>query len=256
MENPSFATTDAGKADLTDLSNRISAQDRATATKVYKAILQSIREGSLSAGDKLPNERDLSAQFNTSRNTVRQALSIMSAQGLLERKVGSGTYLSSALDTVLGDKDLPVASHHDAVPTYAEILEGRLLFEPAMMGLAAQRADAEDFRRMRQYLAMVRDAHQWIDFKEGMYGVHQAIFQATKNRFLTQIFESVVADRRAVQFDGRSGLHGPVNPQVREQTLQDLGSMVTALEARDGELATRLLKDFFTRILASLSVYG
>ncbi|CAN7557600.1 MULTISPECIES: FadR/GntR family transcriptional regulator [unclassified Variovorax] len=241
---------------VADLSARIAAQDKATASKVYRAILQSIRDGVLKPGNKLPNERDLSAQFNTSRSTVRHALAMMSAQGLLERKVGSGTFLAESSMQLLSESDLPVAAHHQDVPTYAEILEGRLLFEPAMMALSAQRADADDFALMRHHLGVVRDADQWIDFKEGIYGVHHAIFRATKNRFLMQVFDAVVADRRAVQYDGRSSLNGPVGAIVREQTLRELTTIVDALEARDAKAATRLADDYFTRILASLSVYG
>jgi len=97
--------------EVTDLSGRIAAQDKATASKVYRAILQSIRDGVLKPGDKLPNERDLSEQFKTSRSTVRHALAMMSAQGLLERKVGSGTFLAESLMQLLSESDLPVAAH-------------------------------------------------------------------------------------------------------------------------------------------------
>lgn len=241
---------------MADLSERITAQDKATASKVYRAILQSVRDGLLKAGDKLPNERELSTRFATSRSTVRHALAMMSAQGLLERKVGSGTFLVDTLIQRLGEADLPVAAHHQDVPTYMEILEGRLLFEPAMMTLSAQRADEDDFALMRHHLCVVRDADQWIDFKEGIYGVHLAIFRATKNRFLMQVFDAVVSDRRAVQYDGRTSLNGPVGAIVREQTLRELAAIVDALQARDGKAATSLAYDYFARILASLSVYG
>lgn len=241
---------------VADLSGRIAAKDKATASKVYRAILQSIRDGVLKAGDKLPNERELSTRFDSSRSTVRHALAMMSAQGLLDRKVGSGTFLADALMQRLSESDLPVAAHHQNVPTYAEILEGRLLFEPAMMGLSAQRADADDFALMRHHLGVVRNADQWIDFKEGIYGVHLAIFRASKNRFLMQVFDAVVADRRAVQYDGRSKLNGPVGVIVREQTLRELTAIVDALELRDAKAATILADNYFTRIFASLSVYG
>lgn len=241
---------------LADFSERIAAQDKTTASKVYRAILQSVRDGVLKAGDKLPNERELSTRFATSRSTVRHALAMMSAQGLLERKVGSGTFLVDTLMQRLGETDLPVADYHQDVPTFMEILEGRLLFEPAMMALSAQRADEEDFALMRHYLGIVRDADHWIDFKEGIYGVHLAIFHATKNRFLMQVFDAVVSDRRAVQYDGRTSLNGPVGAVVREQTLRELVAIVDALQRRDEKTATSLANNYFTRILVSLSVYA
>ena len=105
-------------------------------------------------------------------------------------------------------------------------------------------------------MAVVRDADPWIAVTEGIYGVHQAIVRATRNRFLMQVFDAVVADRRAVQYDGRSNLNGPVGAIVREQTLRELTAIVDALEARDAKGATALADAYFTRILASLSVYG
>ncbi|KAF1020663.1 MAG: HTH-type transcriptional regulator LutR [Paracidovorax wautersii] len=253
MSDHSTADTDLA---ATDWSERISGANKATASRVYRAILQAIRDGALKAGDKLPNERLLSVQFATSRSTVRHALAMMDTQGLVVRKVGSGTYLRETVLQLLDAADLPVAAHHESVPTYMEILEGRLLFEPAMVALSASRADAGDFARMRQHLAVVRDAPRWIDFKEGIYGVHLAIFKATKNRFLIQVFETVISDRRAVDYDGRNGVQGPVSPLVREQTLRELGEIVDALEARDGKLAASLTQDYFTRILGSLNLYG
>ncbi|MFD1839085.1 FadR/GntR family transcriptional regulator [Paracidovorax cattleyae] len=245
-----------GGVSLSDISPRIAGQDKAAATRVYRAILQSIREGALREGDKLPDERTMSVRFEASRGTVRHALAMMEHQGLVVRKVGSGTYLKESAEQVLSATDLPVAAHHENVPTYAEILEGRLLFEPAMMELSARRADEEDFARMRQQLAVVREAERWLAFKEGIYGVHLAIFRATHNRFLVQVFETVINDRRAVDYDGRTGVHGPVSPLVREQAVRELSEIVEALVRRDGKAASRLAEEYFTRILGSLSLYG
>ncbi|MDR3411514.1 MAG: GntR family transcriptional regulator [Formivibrio sp.] len=239
-----------------DISERIVGQDKAAAGIVYRSIMQSIRDGVLKAGDKLPNERDLAQRFETSRSTIRNVLAMMATQGLVTRKVGSGSFLSGNLLQQLHEADLPVAAYHQEVPTYSEILEGRLLFEPAMMALAAKRAEEGDFNLMRKHLSGIREAQEWLDFKEHIYGVHQAIFAATRNRFLIQVFENIVADRRAVQYDGRSSLYGPIREVVREQTLRELTSIVDALQARDGKAATKLANDYFTRIFASLSVYG
>jgi GntR family transcriptional repressor for pyruvate dehydrogenase complex len=63
-------------------------------TKVYEEIVKQLKDyfakGNLQPGDKLPSERDLAKQFNCSRVSVRQALTILEAQGLLVRKVGGG----------------------------------------------------------------------------------------------------------------------------------------------------------------------
>lgn len=239
-----------------DISERIVGHDKSAAVSVYRSIMQAIREGALKAGDKLSNERELAKRFNTSRSTIRNVLAMMSTQGLLTRKVGSGSYLSENLHQQLNETDRPVAATHQEVPTYSEILEGRLLFEPLMMVLVAQRAQAKDFELMRQHLEGISHAREWLQYKEHIYAVHQAIFAATGNRFLSQIFDNVIADRRAVKYDGQHSLHSPVNEIVRAQTVRELTRLVDALQARKGKLAQKLATDYFTRILASLSVYG
>lgn len=241
---------------IDDISRRIVGHDKTAAVSVYRSIMQAIREGDLKAGDKLPNERELARRFETSRSTIRNVLAMMSTQGLVTRKVGSGSYLSDNLEQQLNETDRPVAAWHKEVPTYTEILEGRLLFEPMMMTMVASRATDEDFAKMRLHLQGIRDAREWIVYKENIYAVHQAMFAATRNRFLIQIFDNVIADRRAVQYDGQHSVHAAVSDIVREQTLKELVPIVEALEARDGKLAQKRADDYFTRILVSLSLYG
>ena len=58
----------------------IATNDRATPSLVYRALLRSIRDGLMVPGAKLPNERELAQQLNTSRTAVRSALAMMERQ--------------------------------------------------------------------------------------------------------------------------------------------------------------------------------
>src|ERR1041384_6333465 len=122
----------------------ISTNERATPALVYRALLRSIRDGLMVPGAKLPNERELAQQLNTSRTAVRTALAMMERQGLLRRRVGSGTFLTEDARGVFERMDQPDTSDHDDVPSFAEIIEGRLLFEPAMMHIVVARVDARE----------------------------------------------------------------------------------------------------------------
>jgi GntR family transcriptional regulator len=53
-----------------------------------------IRTGRWQPGEKLPAERALCSQFKLSRITIRQALRLLESERLLERRHGSGTYVS------------------------------------------------------------------------------------------------------------------------------------------------------------------
>ena len=62
--------------------------------KIHDQIKKEIEEGKWLVGDRLPSERELSETFNVSRMTLRQAIQTLADEGILERKIGSGTYVA------------------------------------------------------------------------------------------------------------------------------------------------------------------
>lgn len=63
--------------------------------QIHNRIRQKIEDGDWKVGDRVPSERDLAVTFNVSRMTLRQAVQTLVDEGILERKVGSGTFVSS-----------------------------------------------------------------------------------------------------------------------------------------------------------------
>lgn len=63
--------------------------------QIHNQLRKDIEEGVWKIGERIPSERDLALQFNVSRMTLRQAVQTLVDEGILERKVGSGTYVSS-----------------------------------------------------------------------------------------------------------------------------------------------------------------
>jgi GntR family transcriptional regulator, transcriptional repressor for pyruvate dehydrogenase complex len=232
----------------------IATNERATPSLVYRALLRSIRDGLMVPGAKLPNERELAQQLNTSRTAVRSALSMMERQGLVLRRVGSGTYLTDDADLVFDRMDQTNIGSHEAVPSFAEIVEGRLLFEPAMMHLVVNRVEAEEILEMRRILEQILAAPSWEDFKEQIYALHRQMFASTKNKFLMQIMASILDDRRAVLFDGRD-TDKPAPAPVRQQTHKDLKAIVEAIAARNAKLAEELVADHLMRTLATINIW-
>ncbi|MCU0829423.1 MAG: GntR family transcriptional regulator [Tabrizicola sp.] len=62
---------------------------KAVSELVVQRILDLVKSGHLSAGDKLPSERDLAEQLDVSRPTVREALRALSILGVLEIRHGA-----------------------------------------------------------------------------------------------------------------------------------------------------------------------
>lgn len=232
----------------------IATNERATPSLVYRSLLRGIKEGLMVPGAKLPNERELAQQLKTSRSAVRTALAMMERQGLVHRRVGSGTFLADDAHDVFNRMDQTNAANHEAVPSFAEIVEGRLLFEPAMMHLVVTRVDDEEIAEMRRTLGEVVSAPSWEDFKESIYALHRQIFASTKNKFLVQIMSSILDDRRAVHFDGRD-TEKPAPEPVRRQTHKDLQLIVDAIAARDAARAEELVSDHLMRTLATVNIW-
>lgn len=63
--------------------------------QIHDDIKRKIEENIWQVGDRIPSERELSLHFGVSRMTLRQAIQNLSDEGILERKVGSGTYVAN-----------------------------------------------------------------------------------------------------------------------------------------------------------------
>ena len=62
--------------------------------QIHNKIKQEIEANRWAVGDRIPSERDLAVQFGVSRMTLRQAIQTLVEEGILERHIGSGTYIA------------------------------------------------------------------------------------------------------------------------------------------------------------------
>ena len=70
---------------------------------VVNSIKKLILDKELKPGDKLPTEIEIATGLEVSRGSVREAMKILSAFGLIEVKVGSGTYISDRMNNKMAD---------------------------------------------------------------------------------------------------------------------------------------------------------
>jgi DNA-binding FadR family transcriptional regulator len=141
---------------------------------VAHELLVLILGGRFRAGDRLPPERALAAELGVSRPTVRQAVGVLAAHGLVEARVGSGTFVVGTPEADGAPGDVSVA----------EAIEARLVFEVGAARLAARRAQRS--REDLGLLAAIVDALEQIDDAdqfpvEADVAFHRAVVRLTRN---------------------------------------------------------------------------
>jgi DNA-binding FadR family transcriptional regulator len=151
------------------------------ADNVANAIVEMIeKESRFSVGDKLPNELELASELGVSRATLREAIKILTTNGMLEIRRGKGTFVTA--NTIISSDNLnEIASGLD------DLFEMRLMFEPDCAYLAAQRATDEELDIICYYGEQIEKkilSGEDRTFEEQKF--HESIANATHNAFVKQ----------------------------------------------------------------------
>ncbi len=158
-------------------------------TRLYEDIVElfkkKIEDGELRAGDRLPTERELVEQLGVSRTSVREALRAMELVGLIESKVGEGTFIkSSGIDEAI----LRVTGGVHDERRVLEMYEVRVLLEPYAARVAAKNRTQTQLRDMRRAIDSMRD--EITAGERGQHGdirFHGSIAEAAGNSILIGI---------------------------------------------------------------------
>jgi len=128
---------------------------RSLALELVEALGDRIRDGRLSAGDKLPTESAIMGEFGVSRTVVREAISKLQASGLVETRHGVGTFVLS-LNDAPGFKISP--EQFSTLRDVIAVLELRIGVETEAAALAAQRRTEANLAQMRSALKAITEA--------------------------------------------------------------------------------------------------
>ncbi|MBF8185488.1 FadR family transcriptional regulator [Nonomuraea sp. K274] len=149
MANASVGPSDGtpGKRSTADLFRPVSV-DRISEVIVEQMRLL-IREGKLVPGDRLPSERSLCERFGVSRVTVREALRVLEASGLVEIRVGArgGAFVTRPSSERVGKGLAELLTL--APMTALDVTEARMVVELGILPLVVERATEEDIAELR-----------------------------------------------------------------------------------------------------------
>src|ERR1700676_957565 len=139
MESESKGQTNSAKR-LT-LLQRVSVP-----AAVFEQILAQIVRGDWKEGDRIPPERELCQQLGVARPSLREAIKALEIIGLLECRVGDGTFVRQRSEFL--SRPLLWAIAGSSTTDVNELVESRLVLEVELAGFASTRASVEDIAQI------------------------------------------------------------------------------------------------------------
>lgn len=154
------------------------------AQRTADTLRAQIRSGEdYAPGSKLPNENHLSLKLGVSRTTLREAIRILVAEGLLQVQRGKGTFVTERKDQFAST--LP--SFDEKKVTLKDLYEARLIIEPAAAALACQRATDEEIEEIVRLVKATQEqfTHDFNNEEiiQREIAFHDALIRASHNQF-------------------------------------------------------------------------
>lgn len=169
---------------------------RIKTSKVSESIVEQLEEmilnGALKTGDKLPPERDLAQQLDVSRPSLREALVIMEAKGLLQVRRGGGAYVCDVVAQIVTDPLVHLLKRR-AQSTF-DVLELRLALEEVAAYHAALRSSDGDRQTLQRRWDALEASYASDDLDlnaEADVEFHMAIADASHNLALALVMRGL-----------------------------------------------------------------
>ena len=208
------------------------ARARFGADDIALHVRRRITGGELLHGERLPPERAFAERFSVSRGTVRDALRRLEEGGFIEKRPGSGAYVTySDADTVsIARTTSPL-----------ELMEARYALEPQIVRFAVLNAAEQVLAKVERALeVMERSEHDADSFAGGDEVFHLALAEGTKNAMLVWITKRLSEVRNNAQWARMRQI--TLSPEIIRRYNRQHREVFEAVRQRDGERAARAMR--------------
>ena len=202
-------------------------------------------EKRFSAGDKLPNENELSEELNVSRTTLREAIRILVAYNVLEIQRGKGTFVTQSAF----EQQSNLGQLSGIKVNAKDLYEMRLIFEPEAAYLAAIRGTDAEIKRILDFGEKIeQEIKSGQDRTDNEHSFHKAIAQATHNEFMNQLMPILYkAIAKGVTLSAMS-------QKAVTDTVNDHRMIMDFLEQRNAEGAKNAMKIHIMHAIRELGI--
>jgi DNA-binding FadR family transcriptional regulator len=214
-----------------------------SAAAIAHELKEAIVGGRYAAGQRLPPERRLATHFSTSRGTVREALRQLTQQHLVERRIGSGTFITYRQ---------AVEEHEIAEETSPlQLIEVRMAVEPQMARLAVLHASNRDLERLAAALAALRRCHDAPErYSAADEQFHLALAACTGNPLMVWLYRQINEVRLHAQW---AAMRGKVLTPENMRLYDDQHAAVfEAVRRRDADAAAAAMAEQMAKARADL----
>lgn len=167
-------------------------QSQSVVERVMSQIMNCISTGVFVMGEKMPSEHELVEMLGISRNSLREAMKILSALGIVEIRRGDGTYVCNHVKPTILDSaiyNIIMGSSSDQ-----EIVELRQLLDENILTLALKKCSVEEIDELQTMIDKMREMFGQGNISEAAkldYEFHMRLNQCARNPFLEHIVVSV-----------------------------------------------------------------
>lgn len=208
------------------------------AQRVVAGVKDKIFAGDLPPGHKLPSETELVEEFGVSRTVVREAVTRLRAEGLVETFQGRGSFVLAVPEpTSFTVESAAIRSHHDVL----DMIDFRLGIECEAAALAAARADAAGAQNVRTALTEFTEAAP-DDAVEADFRFHRAVAAASGNRFYVDLLDSLGPMMIMLPRTRLGDTHSITDAAHAERILREHDAIATAVVDGDPELARAAMR--------------
>lgn len=214
--------------------------------KMSVLLAETIADGIVSRGmrpgDRLPTEAAMLAEYEVGRGTLREALRVLEAQGVIEIRVGAGGGPFVARPDTSGLARMLSLQLRLSDVTLREVLDARLIVEPSLAGQAAKNRSAEQVSVLRANQAALEKAPRGsAEFLRLNTEFHTLLASASGNRPLSALWSalSAIADGHEAgvrytpaAFTGMIAAHRKIAAAVEARACAEAARVMTShLEA-------------------------
>lgn len=213
---------------------------------LYEQLVEHLRayivEAGLSAGERLPAERELAEMMGVSRATIRQAIVALDVQGIVEVRHGEGIFLRvDRLDFT------PIAQLVELQRRLPDILDAREALEVKLAELAAERRTDTDLTAIDAALEKMADEIKTGKIGEGGdQAFHESVMRAARSEIIGHMYAVIADDIAASRHESLSEVDRPLASLAQHRrigaAIRDLDTVGAAQAMRDHLMTVRAVK--------------